>query len=165
MVSLVGILESVSADSVEPDLRLGRYRTISVAAAEQMAVMSAPVTVEFPEGVQTVGQAVEFVLKGSGFQIASDDAGASVRVALTDLPLPAAHRSLGPVTLQQLLKVLGGPGFQLVIDPVHRLISFELSLLGRAVTDPVKQDARSQRNAAPVASSECDVDTRPGQRR
>ncbi len=52
------------------------------------------------------------------------------------LPLPAVHRSLGPMTLRDALKTLAGPAFNLVQDPVHRLITFERCSTGRlAVQD------------------------------
>jgi type IV pili sensor histidine kinase/response regulator len=41
------------------------------------------------------------------------------------LPLPDAHRSLGPMPLQTALETLTGPAFRLVEDPVHRLLTFE----------------------------------------
>ena len=47
------------------------------------------------------------------------------RAELLDLPLPEAHRTLGPLPLRTALAILAGPAFRLVEDPVHRLISFE----------------------------------------
>jgi type IV pili sensor histidine kinase/response regulator len=46
------------------------------------------------------------------------------------------HRQIGPTTLQDALTVLAGEGWQLEVDPVHRLVSFRLleSLRGRYVT-------------------------------
>ncbi|MGH8490231.1 MAG: FimV/HubP family polar landmark protein, partial [Gammaproteobacteria bacterium] len=41
-------------------------------------------------------------------------------------PLPAVHRTLGPMRLDEALKTLAGPAHYLVVDPVHRLVSFEL---------------------------------------
>jgi len=36
------------------------------------------------------------------------------------------HRVLGPVTLRNALNTLAGPVWNLVIDPVNRIVSFEL---------------------------------------
>jgi type IV pili sensor histidine kinase/response regulator len=46
------------------------------------------------------------------------------------------HRQIGPTTLQDALTVLAGEGWQLEVDPVHRLVSFRLleSLRGRYAT-------------------------------
>ena len=41
-------------------------------------------------------------------------------------PLPAVHRVLGPLRLDQALQILAGPVFKLVQDPLHRRIAFEL---------------------------------------
>ena len=46
-------------------------------------------------------------------------------IGLFALPLPEVHRQLGPMSLQQALETLAGPAFQLVEDPVHRLVAFE----------------------------------------
>jgi type IV pili sensor histidine kinase/response regulator len=44
---------------------------------------------------------------------------------LFGLPLPEAHRALGPMPLRLALTTLAGPAFVLVEDSVHRLVSFE----------------------------------------
>ena len=41
------------------------------------------------------------------------------------LPLPAVHRSIGPMSLKRALETLAGPAFLLIEDPVHRLVAFE----------------------------------------
>jgi type IV pili sensor histidine kinase/response regulator len=48
-----------------------------------------------------------------------------MRSDLLGFPLPEAHRSLGPMSLQHALETLAGPAFRLVEDPLHRLVSFE----------------------------------------
>jgi type IV pili sensor histidine kinase/response regulator len=48
------------------------------------------------------------------------------RVFLFGFPLPKAQRQLGPLSLRQALELLSGPAFRLVIDPVYRLVTFEL---------------------------------------
>jgi len=46
---------------------------------------------------------------------------------LLDLPLPAIHRTIGPMTLDRALNTLSGEAFELIVDPVHRKVAFELS--------------------------------------
>ena len=157
LVSLVSICGQISAAPAAPEVRLGRYRTaVARPTARQVALMSAPVTVEFPQTVQTVSQAIDFILAGSGFQLAKDDAGSAARSVLADLALPDVHRSLGPVTLSQALALLAGPGYQLVTDPVHRLITFELSPLGRAMSKPAA--VRATGSVLPTVDIADDVD-------
>jgi type IV pili sensor histidine kinase/response regulator len=92
--------------------------------------------VRFPRSVQTVGGALQHLLPPSGYQLA-DTRNVDPHVAiLMSRPLPEVHRQIGPTTLQDALTVLAGEGWQLEVDPVHRLVSFRLleSLRGRFAT-------------------------------
>jgi hypothetical protein len=42
-------------------------------------------------------------------------------------PLPAVHRRLGPMTLQQALTILTGPHLAMLIDDPRRLIGYRLA--------------------------------------
>ena len=120
------ISRTVSGGDLEP-VRVGRYSAIVPGPSpEQADPLAVPVHVAFPHSVQTVGRAVERVLPPSGFRLASLSASCPSLSALLDLPLPAVHRTLGPMRLDEALKTLAGPAHTLVIDPVHRLVSFEL---------------------------------------
>ena len=93
-------------------------------------------TVRFPKRIQTLGEAVRYLLQRSGYRLATAEAIGPDTVALFALPLPAVHRSLGPMTLRDALETLAGPAFHLVQDPVHRLITFERCAMDRfAVQD------------------------------
>ena len=105
-------------------MQVGRYSVLrTLPTAEQLDPLAARVTVRFPESVQTIGQAVQHLLRDSGYRLADSSTGISA--ILLDLPLPGVQRSLGPVALRQALAVLGGPAFRLVQDPLHRLVAFE----------------------------------------
>ena len=106
------------------EMQVGRYSVLrTLPSAAQLDPLAARVTVRFPESVQTVGQAVQHLLRDSGYRLADASPGASA--ILLELPLPGVQRSLGPVALRQALAVLGGPAFRLVQDPLHRLVAFE----------------------------------------
>ena len=45
---------------------------------------------------------------------------------LLQLSLPEVHRKLGTVSIEEGLKALAGDPWELVIDPVHRMVSFRL---------------------------------------
>ncbi len=64
-------------------------------------------------------------IRGSGYRLATEAAADPMRSDLLGFPLPEAHRSLGPMSLQDALETLGGSAFRLVEDPLHRLVSFE----------------------------------------
>ena len=90
-------------------------------------------TVRFPERIQTVGEAVRYLLQRSGYRLATAESIGPDTVALFALPLPTVHRSLGPMALKDALETLAGPVFHLVQDPVHRLITFERCAVDREV--------------------------------
>jgi conjugative transfer region protein (TIGR03748 family) len=125
---LLGTLISCTALSagLKP-VRVGRYSAIvpgpSPAQADPFAL---PVSTEFPYSVHTVGAALEQVLAPSGYRLASLTASCPSLPTLLAWPLPAVHQALGPMRLDEALKTLAGPAHTLVVDPVHRLVSFEL---------------------------------------
>ena len=108
------------------EVQVGRYATVrAVPTLSQVHLLSAMVRVQFPASVVSVGQAVEHLLRPSGYRLASEIAADPLRRTLLNLPLPEPHRTLGPMPLQTALETLAGPAFRLVEDPVHRLVSFE----------------------------------------
>ncbi len=108
------------------DVQVARYSSVrAVPTVVQTDPLADVVTIDFASLVESVGAAVAQLLKGSGYRIANDAATQSDRMTLFELPLPHAHRSLGPLPLRLLLQTLAGPGYRLIEDPVHRLITFE----------------------------------------
>ena len=77
------------------------------------------------KSVVTVGQAMRTWLRGTGYNLASTHPDRNV-YQLLQLGLPNVHRTLGTVSIESGLKALAGDPWDLVIDPVHRLVSFSL---------------------------------------
>lgn len=113
--------------ATSPDVQVGRYQTITAGPdAVQENLLANVITTEFPDDVRNIGEAVQHLLEGSGYRLLSAKLAARERVHLFALPLPEVQRRLGPITLQQALELLSGEGFRLVVEPVYRLVSFEL---------------------------------------
>jgi len=130
---VAGLCAVASVNLQANDLQVGRYSLITATPTQaQAALLAATMTVRFPERIQTVGEAVPYLLQRSGYRLATTESIGPDTVALFALPLPAVHRNLGPMTLRDALAILAGPAFHLVQDPVHRLITFE-----RCATDRV----------------------------
>ncbi len=109
------------------EVQVGRYQSVTMRPDEnQVDLLSVVITRNFPEHVNTVGQAVASLLDGSGYRLLSPKLAESHRSHLFAMPLPQVQRQLGPLSLRQALELLGGPAFRLVIDPTYRLVSFEL---------------------------------------
>ena len=125
---LFGMLVSCTAFATGLDpVRVGRYSALAPGPSlEQVDPFALPINTEFSYSAQTVGHALKQVLARSGYRLASLDASCPSLPTLLGWPLPAVHRTLGPMRLDEALKTLAGPAHYLVVDPVHRLVSFEL---------------------------------------
>lgn len=109
------------------DVQVGRYQSMAAGPeAVQVDLLSAVITHQFDEDIRTVGEAVEDLLEGSGYRLLSAKLAETFRVHLFALPLPDVQRQLGPITRRDALELLSGEAFRLVVDPVYRLVSFEL---------------------------------------
>ncbi len=122
------LLLSAPSRGADGEARVGRYRTLEpVATTAQADPLAAVIDLSFPRpAVSTVGDALQHLLARSGYRLAGDKASDPAMQRLLVLPLSEVHRQLGPITLRNAFRTLAGDSFRLVIDPVHRLVSFEL---------------------------------------
>ena len=112
-----------SADVVEPITAVTRYNRYTLVELTpqptQQDLMLQIVDISLPNDWSiTVGDALRYVLQRSGFQLCG---GPSL---LDELPLPAAHLRIGPVTLHDALLTLVGLGWEMRIDQMARRICF-----------------------------------------
>ena len=125
-ICIAGICTVACLSVHASDIQSGRYSTYSAAPTQaQVNLLEAIVAVQLPARIQTIGEAVRYLLQRSGYRLAATESTAPETLALFALTLPAVHRHLGPMTLRDALETLAGPAFHLVQDPVHRLITFE----------------------------------------
>ena len=125
-ICVAGICTVASVNLQANDIQAGRYSLLAATPTEAQAeLLATTMTVRFPERIQTVGEAVRYLLQRSGYRLAMAESIGPDTAALFALPLPAVHQSLGPMTLRDALATLAGPAFQLVQDPIHRLVAFE----------------------------------------
>lgn len=125
-ICIAAICTLATANLQANDIQAGRYSLIAAApTVSQAELLATTMTVRFPERIQTVGEAVPYLLQRSGYRLATAESVGPATLTLFALPLPAVHRSLGPMTLKDALETLAGPAFHLVQDPVHRLVTFE----------------------------------------
>mgnify|MGYP001815154482 CR=1 FL=1 len=135
-ICVAGLCAVASVNLQANDLQVGRYSLITAAPTEAQAeLLAATLTVRIPERIQTVGEAVPYLLQRSGYRLATTESIGPDTDALFALPLPAVHRNLGPMTLRDALEILAGPAFHLVQDPVHRLITFERCAMNRVAVE------------------------------
>jgi len=125
-IFVVGIFAMASVNLQANELQVGRYSLLAATPTEAQAeLLATTMTIRFPERIQTVGESVRYLLQRSGYRLTNAESISPDTGALFALPLPAVHRSLGPMTLRDALETLAGSAFHLVQDPVHRLVTFE----------------------------------------
>jgi type IV pili sensor histidine kinase/response regulator len=125
--------ETFPAPDRLPLTRQGRYTLVELAPeAAQRDLMRQIVEISIPPTLEAnVGETLRHVLRQSGYQLcASPDA------ALDALPLPAAHRRLGPMTLRDALLTLVGPAWKLSVDDFSRQVCFPRRMAGLPETPP-----------------------------
>lgn len=109
-------------------VQIGRYSHVrNIPLEDQFNPLKVVISTTFPSQLQSVGQAMNFLLLRSGYEMANTLVLSDEAVELLRLPLPEVHRQIGPMTLDVALRALAGDAFDLVVDPVHRKIAFELS--------------------------------------
>ncbi|MDR1934507.1 MAG: PilL N-terminal domain-containing protein [Candidatus Accumulibacter sp.] len=116
--------EAVACPAQEsiPVTRHGRYTLVELAPdAAQRDLLRQVVEIAIPPTLDaSVGDALQHLLRHSGYRLC---ASAEIE-ALTTLPLPAAHRRLGPLALSDALRVLAGPAWELAVDTLAREVCF-----------------------------------------
>lgn len=107
--------------------QVGRYLTAeNKPKAAQVDLLSQEFQVRFPISVQTVGEAMDYLLKQSGYSLIPEAKREEALKVVLRKPLPAIDRDFGPMKLKDGLETLAGPVFVLVNDPLNRMISFKL---------------------------------------
>ena len=117
-----------AAASAQPtvDIRLARYTTsIPTPEVAQLDPLEAIVQLSFPRSnVQTVGDAIGYLMMRSGYRLAPDPSLAQPVRDVLALPLPEVHRRLGPCSVRTALSVLVGKPFAVSVDASQRVVSY-----------------------------------------
>jgi len=118
---------TVMAGNPSNEVRVGRYASVTPSATpEQSNLLAVVINISFGSNITTVGEALKHLVVRSGFSLADLHASDPYLPILLSRPLPQVHRHLGPITLSDALTTLAGPAWYLSVDPVNRLISYEL---------------------------------------
>lgn len=79
---------------------------------------------QLPNG--DVKQALEILLAGTSWQLAQEYAADPMIYKLYFQQLPEQKTAIGPMPLNEVLEWIAGPAWRLVIDPVNKLVSYEV---------------------------------------
>ena len=109
------------------DTSMGRYLSVSYKPqSAQVDLLTQMIQVRFPQNVQTVGNAMSYLLQWSGYSLVPEDRQSHALKTTLSKPLPAVDRNFGPMTLKDALTTLAGPAFYLVQDPLNRMVDFRV---------------------------------------
>lgn len=106
-----------------PVIRQSRYTLVELRPdLAQQDLQQQIIDLRIPATTTTkVGEAMRYVLQGSGYRLCADDPPLSTVFAL---PLPAAHWKLGPLPLNQTLQMLAGDTWRLTVNERERQVCF-----------------------------------------
>jgi len=125
-VSRVVIADTETLSNVLPVKQVARYSVIRPPPTfGQQNLLAVAVPIRVPNDIVTVGGALEWVIKDSGYRLAASSRLTTDVEDMLKLPLPKAHRQFQALPLQDVISLLVGSAFVLVHDPVHRLLAFE----------------------------------------
>jgi len=129
LIILAILFATTNAVAGDEPMQIGRYSIIApVATASQADPLQTMVAIRFPKPhISTVGEAMQYLLRQSGYNLAKPKAADPTMGKLLNHLLPKVHRQLGPMSLQTMLSTLASSAYQIVVDPVDRLIAFDLT--------------------------------------
>ena len=140
-------------------LRTDRYTLQRLAAsATQTDPLSTIIQTEYPAQIETVGDAVDYLLMRSGYEhLRTEEAESTL-----ELPLPRIHRRMGPVDLRTALRTLLGTNWELKENRTLRLIWFQLSATTQEPEPPPRaKSADSEADSQPpIEETEPSVEER-----
>jgi conjugative transfer region protein (TIGR03748 family) len=164
---LLASVASLTTWAAEKEIvQVARYSTITpLPSAAQAEPLNAVVSIVFPEEFTTADEALHYVLRRSGYRLARAGAADPATSVLAKQPLPEVHRRLGPITVASALTTLAGPAWSMVMDPVHRLVSFELvpeyAAIGSLQDESAAENIRDSSAPPATEAPDCDAHKNP----
>lgn len=127
ILSFILVISNSALASGPEHVRVDRYSIMETKPTmAQSDLLSVVINIDVPDHIVSVGETLKHILERSGFAMASVKASDPALPILLRQKLPRVHRHLGPIPLRQALTTLAGPAWQLVEDPVNRMVTFQL---------------------------------------
>lgn len=108
--------------------QIGRYTTFqNKPTRAQINPLLAVGQFRFPPSVETVGDAIDVILQNTSYKLSPKKQLSNEVLETLLKPLPITVRNLGPIEIKDAVVILMGKDvFTLVVDPLHRLINFDV---------------------------------------
>lgn len=111
-------------DGSESSSFLSEHRT--QLPEHQIDPLRAIVSVDYPESVRSIRDATRYTLHSIGYSLVEQGERTAPELqTLLDAPLPIVQRQIHQVPVSEVLRALGGIGYVLVVDHIHRLVTFD----------------------------------------
>jgi len=108
-------------------VQVARYTNISpVPSAVERDPLSSVVQMVFPKKIQHLNQAFDYLMQRTGYKMAPLENSDPLLPILLVSSIPEVHREIGPITIEEAMRTLAGEPWEFIVDPVNRLVSFEL---------------------------------------
>ena len=121
------LLVGQNAVAITHYTQFGRYLSVTNAPLRHdIYGLRTIVQRDFPAQIQTVGQAIRYTLKDTAYHLVPMSHTSPAVKNMYQQVLPMYSRTIGPVPLSEALLSLSGKVYQLVIDPVHRLLTYKV---------------------------------------
>ena len=127
-IVMLGAASTVWTANAQTRFETGRYTTITnTVSYAQSHPMEVLVNSQLPQSIVTIRDAVDFLLLRSGYALANEDVHSTAALTLLSHQVPQVQRIIRQITLTKALNMLAGGSYELVVDPVHRKITFDLT--------------------------------------
>ena len=121
---LLGLLLNPFAHAAEVSVNRYTIAETHASNAQRFPLIDIRTTL-IPTSVTTNRQAVEFILKDTGYSQASNSVRSISDNALMQKALAKSNRELANLSVLEMLSVIAGLGYVPVVDPINRLVAFE----------------------------------------
>jgi conjugative transfer region protein (TIGR03748 family) len=137
-ITLTTLMLSASAQAQPTNKLIDRYTVLNpIQTPAQADPLSVVISIKFAKSVVTVKQAIEQLLRQSGYIL---DKNYEVE-KINSFTLPKVHQALGPMSLKRMIKVLLGPAWDLSVDQTTR--SIQIVQTGNNTLQVLTPDAKA----------------------
>lgn len=126
-ITMAFLLFASSVFAHDGKTMIGHYLSLENKPTEaQVNLLSQIIQVRFPQEVQSIGDAIIYMLRYSGYGLIDESKQSPALKNTLKKPLPVIDRNFGPMSLKDALTTLAGPAFILMQDPLNREVDFKL---------------------------------------
>ena len=84
------------------------------------------ISIKFGADVKTINDAINTILTNTGYKLTKADKQDQYTQAMLSNNFPATQKSINNASLRQSLLALTGNNFDMIVDPIHRIIDFKI---------------------------------------